>query len=76
MGVVLGQSITPFSQTSVRPQGKNLRQGRHNYKERAIEQALDGLELAPLPLCLKALQVRLLAVALMLRVAGSPGVEG
>lgn len=37
---------------------------------------LDGLELARLPLCLKLLRVRLLAVALMLRVARSPGVEG
>ena len=37
---------------------------------------LDGLELARLPLCLALLRVRLLAVALMLRVARSPGVEG
>ena len=37
---------------------------------------LDGLELARLPLCLKLLRVRLLAVAFMLRVARSPGVEG
>ena len=33
-------------------------------------------ELARMPLCLKALQVRLWAVALRLHCAGSPGVEG